>query len=226
MLPGSNESSQDNSRYCFNYGVTVNINGERFFDEGQDLPNFVYAKFGAAIVEQPKQIAFQIFDSRSVKLLPPSYFRSGNVFRAASLRELATGLRIDADGFIRAMATYNAGASNQPLDLLRLDGTSTEGVKPPKSNWATKIETAPFYACPVRAGITFAYGGIRINCDASVLDRQGSPIPGLHAAGEIVGGLFFRNYAGGTGLMSGAHFGRVAGVRAAQAFFGVTGAPC
>jgi tricarballylate dehydrogenase len=217
MLPGSNEESQSNSRYCFNYGVTVNLRGERFIDEGQDLPNFVYAKLGKAIVRQPEQIAFQIFDSNTAGFLPRSYFQARNVFRADTLAALAQGLGIDPNGFERTMIAFNQGASNSAIDLLRLDGIATRGVKPSKSNWAAKIETGPFYGCPVRAGITFAYGGIRIDANAQVLDQDGRAIPGLYAAGEIVGGIFCGNYAGGTGMMSGSYFGRIAGKRAAQA---------
>lgn len=220
MLPGSNDESQSNSRYCFNYGVTVNLHGERFIDEGQDLPNFVYAKLGAAIVAQPGQIAFQIFDAHTVGRLPRDYFRSRNVFRADSLAALASGLGIEVAGFLRTMAAFNASVPDLTVDLLRLDGVSTRDLHPPKSNWAARIAVAPFYACPVRAGITFAYGGLRIDTSAHVLDRRSAVIPGLFAAGEIVGGIFFRNYAGGSGLMSGAYFGRRAGTGAAEAALG------
>lgn len=223
MLPGSNEESQRNSRYAFNYGVTVNLRGERFFDEGQDLPNFVYAKFGAAIIAQQEGIAFQIFDSKTAPLLPRPYFETSNFYRGESLAALAYGLGIDVAGFERTMKEYNRGAARSDFDLLRVDGLSTKNVHPPKSNWAMRLDEPPFYGCPVRAGITFTYGGIAINCKAEVLNRNNQPITGLFAAGEIVGGLFWGNYAGGTGLMAGSHFGRIAGRMAARAATSLTG---
>lgn len=217
MLPGQSEESQDNSRYCFNYGVSVNRDGKRFFDEGEALPNFVYAKLGAAIVRQPGQLAFQVFDSATVGLLPAPYFQSRTMVRSSSLGGLARGLSIDMERFVATVEAFNAGAPGGAIDLMRLDSRRTIGVDPPKSNWAARIARAPFYGCPVRAGVTFTFGGIRIDPQARVLARDGVPIPGLYAAGEIVGGLFYGNYAGGSGLLAGAYFGRTAGVGAARA---------
>ena len=87
----------------------------------------------------------------------------------------------------------------------------------PKSNWAIPLENPPFEAYAVTCGITFTFGGLRITNDAQVVDTNHQPIPGLYAAGEMVGGLFYFNYPGATGLMSGAVFGRIAGRNAASA---------
>ena len=95
------------------------------------------------------------------------------------------------------------------------DGKRTEGITPPKSNWAVPLDTPPFLAFAVTCGITFTFGGVKVDSSARVLNRAERPIPGLHAAGELVGGLFYHNYPGGSGLTSGAVFGRRAGWSAA-----------
>ena len=86
----------------------------------------------------------------------------------------------------------------------------------PKSNWAQRLATPPFVAYPVTGGITFTFGGVRVDDHARVISTSWAPIPGLYACGEMVGGLFHTNYPGGTGLMSGAVFGRLAGSHAAS----------
>jgi len=96
------------------------------------------------------------------------------------------------------------------------DGRRTEGISPPKSNWALAIDTPPYVAFPVTCGITFTFGGVRVDEKAAVLDTGGRRIPGRFAAGELVGGLFFHNYPGGSGLTAGAVWGRRAGWAAAQ----------
>ena len=177
LHPGQQDSSQDASRYAFNFGVTVNLLGERFFDEGSDLPNFLYARLGASIVRQPKKIAFQIFDSKTAGLLPRGYFSSSHMVRSCTIPGLARGLEINLKGFQASISSYNAGAPERPVDLLSIDGVATAGVTPPKSNWAGRIDTPPYYGCPVRAGITFAYGGVKVDADARVL--MGGQLPGF-----------------------------------------------
>ena len=118
----------------------------------------------------------------------------------------------------RAMATlraYNAAVDDAaPFDPTVLDGKGTRGLALPKSNWAQRIDTPPFRAFPVTGGITFTYGGVRVDERGAVLRRDGTPIPGLHACGEMVGSVFFGGYPGGSGLTSGAVFGRRAGAGA------------
>ena len=103
-----------------------------------------------------------------------------------------------------------------PFDPNVLDGRRTEGLTVDKTNWANPLDTPPFHAYQVTTGVTFTFGGFKISATAEVEDLYGRMIPGLYAAGEMVGGLFYHNYASGTGLMSGATFGRLAGKSAAQ----------
>jgi len=107
------------------------------------------------------------------------------------------------------------GVGNAALSSV-LDGTRTEGIVPPKSNWALPIDTPPFTGFVVTCGITFTFGGLRIDETGAVLDEADRAIPGLYAAGELVGGLFYQNYLGGAGLMTGSVFGRIAGTGAGR----------
>jgi tricarballylate dehydrogenase len=134
--------------------------------------------------------------------------------RADSLRELAAALEIDADGLERTVAEFNGAISGGDFDPAVKDGRRAD-VDPPKSNWALALEEPPFYGYAVACGITFTFGGLRVDADARVLDHNGRPLPGLFAAGELVGGLFSGNYPGGSGLTAGAVYGRRAGSAAA-----------
>ena len=122
---------------------------------------------------------------------------------------------IDVDGFVATVAEYNAAVQPGEYEPHALDGKCTVGIEPAKSNWALPLDTPPFLGFPVRCGITFTFGGIHVDTGARVLDPTGRAIPGLYAAGEMVGGLFYGNYPGGAGLISGAVFGRIAGASAA-----------
>lgn len=215
MLPGSNNESQSNSRYCFNIGITVNKNGERFIDEGQDFPNFVYAKFGAEIVKQPGKIAFQIFSNDIVRYLPKCYFSGNNLFIFNSIDKLSLKFDVNVTNLTQTISKFNAGLLSERYTE-KLDRLSTIGVLPPKTNWARKLDVPPFIVAPVKSGITFTYGGLKIDRLSRVLNRSGRPILNLYACGEIVGGIFYGNYGGGMGLMSGSYFGYVAGRTAAQ----------
>ena len=135
---------------------------------------------------------------------------------ADTLAELAEGLGIDAARLERTVAEFNAAIQPGDFDPTIKDGKRTEGIEPPKSNWALPVEQPPFTAFPVTCGITFTFGGVRVDDDARVLDTGGRPLPGLFAAGELVGGLFFHNYPGGSGLTAGAVYGRRAGYAAAE----------
>jgi tricarballylate dehydrogenase len=206
------------SRQSYPVGIVVNADGERFIDEGADFRNYTYAKYGAEVLRQPLGVAAQIFDARSAPLLRTIDYEAPGATRvdASTLRELAEGLGIDAERFERTVAEYNAAIVDGPaFDPAVKDGLRTAGLPVPKSNWALPIATPPFVAFPVTCGITFTFGGVRVDSDARVLDAAGRPLEGLFAAGELVGGLFFHNYPGGTGLTAGTVWGRRAGYAAA-----------
>ncbi|MDX1431922.1 MAG: FAD-dependent tricarballylate dehydrogenase TcuA [Gammaproteobacteria bacterium] len=206
-------------KHSYPFGIMVNANGARFVDEGADFRNYTYAKYGQVILNQPGQFAWQVFDAKVTHLLRDEYrIREVTKAKADTLEELAEKLEdVDAKAFLATVAEYNAAvATDIAFDPTVKDGRCTRGLAVPKSNWANTIDTPPFEAYAVTCGITFTFGGLRIDTDARVLDTEGMPIPGLFAAGELVGGLFYFNYPGGTGLMSGAVFGRIAGASAAQ----------
>ncbi|MEO8037994.1 MAG: FAD-dependent tricarballylate dehydrogenase TcuA [Betaproteobacteria bacterium] len=210
-------------KHSYPFGIMLNANGERFVDEGADFRNYTYAKYGAVILRQPGQFAWQIFDRKVTHLLRDEY-RIRQVTRAsANTLEELVGKLDDVDP-VRALATiqaYNAAIRRDVAFNPNVkDGRGTEGLVVPKSNWANTLDEPPFEAYAVSCGITFTFGGLRITNDAQVVDTDGAPIPGLYAAGEMVGGLFYFNYPGGTGLMSGAVFGRIAGDSAGRATAG------
>ncbi len=201
-------------KHSYPWGVMLNARGERFVDEGADFRNYTYAKYGRLILEQPGQFAWQVFDAKVADLLRPEYrIRQVTKVRADTLEDLCAGLEdMDSERALETVGAYNAAVrADIPFDPNVKDGRRTEGLAVAKSNWANTIDTPPFEAYAVTCGITFTFGGLRIDTQARVLDRDLEPIPGLHAAGELVGGLFYFNYPGGTGLMSGSVFGRLAG---------------
>jgi tricarballylate dehydrogenase len=204
-------------KHSYPFGLIVNKLGRRFVDEGADFRNYTYAKYGKEILRQPGMAAFQIFDAKVMHLLRDEY-RIPQVTKAesASLEDLATALEIEPRAFADTIAQFNAACGDAPYDPTVKDGRATRGIDPPKSNWALEIDAPPFVGFAVTCGITFTFGGLRINPSAQVLDEDQRPIPGLTAAGELVGGLFYHNYAGGTGLATGAVFGRIAGRTAAE----------
>jgi tricarballylate dehydrogenase len=205
-------------KHSYPFGIMVNAKGRRFVDEGADFRNYTYARYGREILAQPGQMAWQVFDRKVLHLLRDEYrIKRVTKVSAQSLDELAAKLEgVDAAGFLDEVARYNAAVvADVPFDPNVRDGRGTRGLAIPKSNWANVLDEPPFEAYQVGCGITFTFGGLRIVPDTGqVLDTDHAPIPGLYAAGELVGGLFFFNYPGGTGLMSGAVFGRTAGAAA------------
>jgi tricarballylate dehydrogenase len=196
----------------------VNRTGARFIDEGADFRNYTYAKYGREILKQPGMVAFQIFDNKVTGMLRDEYrIREVTKVSAESLDSLARGLEIWPEGFLKTVREFNGAVIDRPYDPSIKDFKGTVGITPPKSHWALPIDTPPFVGYAVACGITFTFGGLRIDTNAQVIDTDGSPIPQLFAAGELVGGLFYHNYPGGTGLTSGAVFGRAAGRNAALA---------
>jgi tricarballylate dehydrogenase len=205
-------------KHSYPLGIVVNRLGARFIDEGADFRNYTYAKYGKEILKQPGMVAFQIFDGKVIHLLRDEYrIRQVTKFSADSLDGLAQGLEIWPEGFLKTVREFNAAVMDRPYDPSVKDLKGTVGITPPKSNWALPIDTPPFVGFAVACGITFTFGGLRIDARGQVLDTESSPIPELFAAGELVGGLFYHNYPGGTGLTSGAVFGRLAGRNAALA---------
>jgi tricarballylate dehydrogenase len=207
-------------KHSYIFGLLVNADGRRFVDEGADFHSFTYAKYGAEVLRQPGQFAWQVFDSKVTEFLRPEYrMKYATKVTADTLEALAQKLEgVNAERFMRTVREYNAAVrTDVPFNHVIRDGKCTQVIEPPKSNWANAFDTPPFSGYATTCGITFTFGGVRIAPDAQVLDVTGSPIPGLYAAGEMVGGLFYFNYASGTGLVSGAVFGRIAGTAAANA---------
>lgn len=202
--------------YCF--GIMVNADGERFYDEGHDFRMYTYVECGRAVMRQPRQFAWQVFDSKVLSLLREEYrVRQVTKVRANSLEELAPQLEgVNADQFLRTVREFNAAVqARYAFDPNRKDGRCTLGLQVNKSNWANLLDEPPFEAYAVGCGVTFTFGGLKVDQNAQVMDSDDHCIPGLYAAGEMVGGLFYSNYPGGTGLVSGAVFGKLAGASAA-----------
>jgi tricarballylate dehydrogenase len=205
-------------KHSYPFGIVVNVRGERFVDEGADFRNYTYAKYGREILRQPRRLAFQIFDQQVLRLLRDEYrIPEVTSATAATIRELAEALDIDSAGLERTVAAYNAAVLPGEFNPAVLDRKGTSGIDPPKSNWALRLDRPPFVGYAVTCGITFTFGGLRVDPQARVVDLQDRPIPGLFAAGELVGGLFYENYPGGAGLTAGAVFGQIAGRSAAGA---------
>jgi tricarballylate dehydrogenase len=208
-------------KHSYIFGLLINADGKRFVDEGWDFHSFTYAKYGGEVLKQPGQFAWQVFDSKVTKLLRSEYrIKFMTKVSANTLEELAPKLEgVNAASFLKTVREFNAAVKKDvPFDHTIKDGKGTVGIDPPKSNWAQPLDTPPFDAYATTCGITFTFGGLRIDKDSGqVLDVHFNPIPGLYTAGEMVGGLFYFNYPSGTGLVSGAVFGRMAGASAGKA---------
>lgn len=211
-------------------GLMLNQHGLRFVDEGVDLRNFTYAKFGHQVLQQPGSMAFQVWDATGSGWLREEKYADDVVHKiyADSIEELAAKLGAegldDTATFSKTVREYNQAAAafreanpQRKFDPSIKDGLSTQshkaGLLLPKSNWALPLEKAPFMAVKITCGITFTFGGLCINpATAAVISKaSGGDKPGLYAAGEIVGGIFYSNYPGGSGLTIGAILGRKAG---------------
>ncbi len=201
------------TRQGYPLGILVNCDGRRFLDEGADFRNYTYAKYGKEVLRQPRSIAYQIFDAPLRQMLRSEEYEMPeiSVQVADTVEELAGKIGIAPGALANTISTFNASIDrSRPFDPTVKDGRAA-ATDPPKSNWAAPIESGPFYAYGVTCGITFTFGGLRTDTHGRVLDRAGERIPGLFAAGEMLGGLFSTNYPGGTGLAAGAVFGRRAG---------------
>jgi tricarballylate dehydrogenase len=201
-------------RHSYPFGIMVNADGKRFVDEGADFRNYTYAKYGRVVLAQPGSYAWQVFDAQALPLLRDEYkMRGATKVRADSLEELVTRMQdVNPAGFMQMIDEFNAAVKREvKFDPNIKDGKRTVGLTVDKTNWALPIEQPPFEAYSVGCGITFTFGGLKIDTSTHVLDIEDAPIPGLYAAGELVGGLFYFNYPGSAGLMAGAVFGRIAG---------------
>ena len=206
-------------KISYPWGIVLNADGDRFVDEGEDFRNFTYAKFGKEVIKQPNQIGWQIFDHKVRHMLYPEYdVKSATMVKANSIKELLSKISsINSQKALKTINEYNEAVKDEiKYDPTIKDGKCTEGLKINKTNWANKIDKPPYYAYGVTCGITFTFGGLRVNEKCQVLNKVMKPIKGLYAAGEMIGGIFYFNYPGGSGLTSGAVFGKIAGRSAAK----------
>src|SRR6185312_5679824 len=196
------------------FGIVVNKHAVRFYDEGEDLWPKRYAIWGRLVAAQPDQIAYIIFDASSRDSFMPTLFPP---LEAGTIAGLAAQFGLDARVLDKTVADFNAAVRPGTFDHTVLDDCRTEGLIPPKSHWARPIQSAPFYAYPVRPGITFTYLGTRVNKDARMVMSDGTPSANMFAAGEIMAGnVLGRGYAAGIGMTIGSVFGRIAGREAAK----------
>ena len=207
-------------KHSYPFGLIVNVNGERFLDEGYDFRNYTYVTYGRALLTQPQGLAFQVFDQKIIDrgLLRDEYWiPQATMAKADTLEELARMLDIDPDGLVKEVEGYNAAVRTDiPYNATVKDGRCTEGLEVNKTNWAEILDTPPYYAWAVTTGISFTFGGVKINTRGQIVTNAQEPIPGVYAAGEMVGGLFYYNYPGGSGLSAGMVFGRLAGTSASE----------
>ena len=199
---------------CVPFSVVVNKDGKRFYDEGEDVWPKRYAIWGRLVAQQPDQVAFSLIDSKSTSLFMPSVFPA---IAAPSIGELAERLGLDPPTVITTVNEYNAAVRDGKFDGTKLDECRTEGLTPPKTHWARRLDTGPFYGYPLRPGITFTYLGVRVNERAQVLMESGKPAANLFASGEIMAGnILGKGYLAGFGMTIGSVFGRIAGTEAAK----------
>ncbi len=199
---------------CVVFGVVLNKHAERFYDEGEDFWPKRYAIWGRLIAGQPDQIAYIVFDAKSLNAFMPSLYPP---ITAPTIRELADRLELDPDRADATIAAFNSAVVPGSFDHTILDNCRTEGLTPPKTHWALPLDTPPYYAYPVRPGITFTYLGTRVNRDARMIMNSGKPSANMFSAGEIMAGnVLGRGYAAGIGMTIGSVFGRVAGRTAAM----------
>jgi tricarballylate dehydrogenase len=196
------------------FGIVVNKHAQRFYDEGEDIWPKRYAIWGRLVAAQPDQIAYIVFDSTVVTSFMPTLFPP---IAGQSIAELAGKLELDPAALEKTIADFNAAVQPGTFDHTILDDCRTEGLTPPKTHWARKIDTPPYLVYPVRPGITFTYLGTRVNRQARMVMKDGKPSANMFAAGEIMAGnVLGKGYAAGMGMTIGSVFGRIAGREAAQ----------
>ena len=208
------------NRYAYPFGILVNVDGERFADEGEDIRALTYAKMGRAILGQPEGAAFQIFDAKARRQGLLSAYDRATGAKASSLEKLGDELGVDPRSLAETASNFNAaiqpGEAN--LNPFVKDGISTSGITPAKSNYSISIDEPPFEGYAIRCGITFTFGGLKVDPKTTQVQHvRGRPVPGLYTAGEMLGGLWHWNYPSGSGMMAGSTFGRISGASAGEA---------
>lgn len=199
---------------CVPFGIVVNREARRFYDEGENFWPKRYAIWGRLVAQQPGQIAYCFIDSKALDLFMPSVFPP---VEACSIAELAENLGLDPTALEHTVRTYNEAVRTGSFDPSVLDDCHTEGLEPQKSHWARSLDSPPFYGYPLRPGITFTYLGVTVNHAAQVILQDGTPLPNLMAAGEIMSGnILGKGYLAGFGMTIGTVFGRIAGREAAR----------
>jgi tricarballylate dehydrogenase len=199
---------------CIVFGIVVDRDGARFYDEGEDFWPKRYAIWGRLIAQLPDQIAFGVIDAKSIDRFIPSLYPP---IKADTISELAAALGLGPDGLERTVADFNAAVRPGTLDHTILDDCRTEGLNIPKTHWASAIDTPPYYGYPLRPGITFTYLGVQVDERARVMKADGSPFENITAAGEIMAGnVLGKGYLAGAGMTIGGVFGRIAGEEAAR----------
>lgn len=199
------------------FGIVVNRAGRRFYDEGEDIWPKRYAIWGGNIARQPGQIGYALWDAKvNGEFLPPMY----GAYRAGTVAGLAGLLGLDPAAVTATVDEFNAAVDKGPggeFTMARKDGRRTEGVEPPKSNWAQRLDTPPFYGVPMRPGITFTYLGVAVTDRARVRRADGGTFGNVFAAGEIMSGnILSSGYLAGFGMTIGTVWGRIAGREAAR----------
>ena len=199
---------------CVSLGIVVNRDGRRFYDEGEDFWPKRYAIWGRLVAGQPDQIGYSIIDAKAMgKFIPPVYPPA----KARSIGELAAALSLDPRALEATVSRFNAAVRPGAFDHTILDDCATEGLTPPKTHWARAIDTPPFFAYPLRPGITFTYLGVVVNERAQMILQNDRPADNIFAAGEIMmGNVLGKGYLAGIGMSIGTTFGRIAGAEAAR----------
>ncbi len=214
---GDFDANRNSYRHSYPFSIMVNGEGMRFVDEGADFRNYTYAKYGRIVLQQPGSYAWQVFDAQVAHLIRDEYrLRGATKAEGNTLEELCARMQdVEPGQFLRTVKEFNAAVAREvPFDPNVKDSRRTHGLAVDKTNWANPIEKPPFVAYAVGCGVTFTFGGLKIDTAGRVLDIADVPLPGLHAAGELVGGIFYFNYPGSSGLMAGSVFGRIAGYEA------------
>ncbi|MCB1440183.1 MAG: FAD-dependent tricarballylate dehydrogenase TcuA [Nitratireductor sp.] len=197
---------------CVPFSIVVNRDGERFYDEGEDVWPKRYAIWGRLVAAQPDQVGYAIIDAKSIDLFMPSVFPPN---RADTIEELAAQMGLDPARVAQTVQCFNAACQTGTFRATELDGLATEGLAPPKTNWARPIDSPPYYGYQLRPGVTFTYLGLKVSETAQVQSSKG-PLANVWAAGEIMAGsILGQGYLAGFGMTIGSVFGRIAGREAA-----------
>ncbi len=199
-------------------GIVVNKHAARFYDEGEDFWPKRYAIWGRLVAGQPDQIAFVLIDAKAMgSFVPPVY----PPIRASSVRELAQALELNSAALERTVSAFNRSVRPGTFNHAILDDCATVNLTPPKSHWARPVDTPPFFAYPLRPGITFTYLAVRVNDRAQVMLQDDKPAANIFAAGEIMAGnILGEGYLAGIGMTIGTVFGRIAGREGARHVLG------